>query len=87
MSMAVKLSDLVDKMSGANLQMVGMWTCHPRVQRTYRNQKCWAVLPPTCHLGPQPGGCHPVALIQNIVFSIVRTELAAIKENFRIRFS
>ena len=35
------------------------WTCHPRVQRTYRSQKHWIVLPPTCHLGPQPRGHHP----------------------------
>ena len=32
--------------------------CHPRVQRTYRSQRHWTVPPPTCHLGPQPGG-HP----------------------------
>ena len=25
-----------------------MWTCHPMVQRTYRSQKYWVVLPPTC---------------------------------------
>ena len=43
------------------------WTCHPRVQRTYGSQKHQVVLPPTCHLGPWPGGCRPVTLVQNIV--------------------
>ena len=42
------------------------WMCWPKVQRTYGSWKHWIVLPPTCHLGPWPGGCHPVALIQNI---------------------
>ena len=37
-----------------------MQTCHPRVQRSYRSQKHWVVLPPTHCLGPWPGGCCPV---------------------------
>ena len=45
-----------------------MQTCHPKVQRTHGSWKHWIVLPPACHLGPQPGGHHPVALIQNIVW-------------------
>ena len=40
-----------------------MWTCHSRVQRTYRSWKHQVVLPPTFHLGPWPGGHCPVALI------------------------
>ena len=45
-----------------------MQMCHPKVWRTHGSPKHWIVLPPSCHLGPQPGGCHPVALIQNIVW-------------------
>ena len=37
--------------------------CHPRAQRTHRSQINWTVLPPTHHLAPQPGGCHPATLI------------------------
>ena len=48
-----------------------MWMCHPKMQRTYRNWKHQIVLPPACHLGPWPRGCHPVALIQNIVWRYV----------------
>ena len=44
-----------------------IWTCQPRVQRTYGSWKHWIVLPPACCLGPQPGGCCPATLIQNIV--------------------
>ena len=35
------------------------------MQRTYGSRKHWVVLPPTHHLGLQPGGCCPLALIQN----------------------
>ena len=63
MSMAAKLSDLLDETSGVNLQMEGHTDmCHIRVQRTYGSQKDQTVLSPTCCLGPQPRGClsrHP----------------------------
>ena len=67
MSMAAKLSDLVDEISGANLQVEGHADGPPQSAKDLRSRKHLIVLPPTHHLGPWPGGCHLVALIQNIV--------------------
>ena len=63
MSMAAKLSDLVDKMSGANLQADG----HVEVP-TQGAKDLWELEEedcslPTCSLGLQPRGCCPAALI------------------------
>ena len=60
MSMATKLSNLVDEMSGANPQMEGHADMPPRVQRTYRSQKHLIVLPPTHSWSPArrlPSSC------------------------------
>ena len=61
--MAAKLSDPVDETSpdGGPCRHT-----NPRVQRTYRSWKHRVVLPPTCHLGPWPGGHCPVTLIQTL---------------------
>ena len=34
------------------------WMGHPKAKRTLKRWEHWAV-PPTCHLGPWPGGWHP----------------------------
>ena len=68
MSMAAKLSGLVDKTSGANLQMEGHADMPSQSAKDlWESEASGRVLPLTCHLGPWPGGHHPVALIQNIV--------------------
>ena len=63
MSMAAKLSNLVDEMSGANLQMEGHMDVPPQSAKDL-----WELEASPSHycLGPQPGGCCPVSLIQNI---------------------
>ena len=61
--MAAKSSDLVDEMSGANLQMEGHTDVPPQSAKTYRSWKHQIVLPPAHHLGPWPGGCHTAAPI------------------------
>ena len=66
--MAAKLSHLVDKMSGANLQVDG----HVEVP-TQSAKDLWEPEEedsslPTCCLGLQPGGRRLAALIQNIVY-------------------
>ena len=51
------------------------------MQRTYGSQKHQIVLPPTCCLGPQPGGHCPVTLIQKHCLEICVTlteELGAV---------
>ena len=63
MSMANKLSVLVDEMSGANLQIEGHTDVLTQGSKTDGSQKYWIVLPPTHHIGPQPRGHCPVALI------------------------
>ena len=66
-SMAAKLSDLVDETFRANLQTEGHADMPAKMQRTYESQKHQIVLPPTCCLGPQPEGHCPATLIQDIV--------------------
>ena len=65
--MAAKLSDLVDETSGTNLQMEGHMDMPPKSAKDLWESDHLIVLPPVHHLGPWPGGHHPVALIQNIV--------------------
>ena len=36
-----------------------MWKCQPKVWRTNGSQRNKIVALPTCHLHPQPRGCHP----------------------------
>ena len=67
MSMAAKLSDLVDKTSRANLQADGHAEVATQSTKDLQEQRKKIVFLPTHHLGPQPGGCHPAALIWNIV--------------------
>ena len=68
MSMAAKLSDLVDKTSGANLQADGHMEVPTQSAKDPRSQRKKIVPLPTHCLGLQPGGCCLAALIQNIVW-------------------
>ena len=67
MSMAAKLSDLVDKMSGANLQADGHAEVPTQGAKDLRGTEQEDSSPSHCHLSLQPRGCHLAALIQNIV--------------------
>ena len=66
MSMAVKSSDLGDRTSGANLQMEGYVAMPSQSTEDQWELEALVVLPPTCHPGPQPGGCLQAALILDI---------------------
>ena len=61
MSMAAKLSDLVDKMSADNLQVDGLAEVQTQSAKDLQELEEEDSSP------SQPGGCHPAALIQNIV--------------------
>ena len=63
MSMAAKLSDLVDKMSGANLQMEGHADVPSQSAKDLQESEALGSSPSAWSW---PGGCHPVSLIQNI---------------------
>ena len=65
-SIAAKLGDLVDEMFGANLQTEGHTDMPTQSAKDLWELEHQIVLPPTHHLGPQPEGCHPIALIQSI---------------------
>ena len=67
MSVAAKLSDLVDKMSEANLQMEDHTDVPPQSAKDLQELEALGSSPSTHNIGPWPGGHHPVALIQNIV--------------------
>ena len=45
------------------LEQISRWRVtqmgHPKAERTLKRWEHWAVPPPTCHLGPWPGGCQP----------------------------
>ena len=60
------LPDLANWKTG-HLELISRWRAtqmgHPKVKRTQKRWESWAVPPPTCHLGPWPGGCHPAVLI------------------------
>ena len=60
MSMAAKLRDLVDEISGANLQMEGHVDVLTQSAKDLQEPEALDGYPPTCHLGPQLGGCCPV---------------------------
>ena len=63
MSMAAKLSDLVDKMTGANLQMGGHTDVPTQSAKDLQEPEEEDSPPPTCHLGLQPRGHCPLTLI------------------------
>ena len=63
MSMAAKLSNLVDETSGANLQMEGHVDVLTQTAKDLWEPEALIVLPPACCLGSWPKGCCPVALI------------------------
>ena len=65
MSMAANSSDLVDETSGANLQMDGYVDMPPQSAKDLQELEASDSFP-TGHLGPWPGGCHPVALIKTL---------------------
>ena len=67
MSIAVKLSSLVDKTSGANLQAEGHVDVPTQSATDPWEPEEEDSSPTTQCLGLWPGGCHPVALMQNIV--------------------
>ena len=67
MSMAAKSSDLVNRLSGANLQMEGHMDMPSQGVKDLWELEILGSSPPTHYLGPQPGGCHPVTLISDIV--------------------
>ena len=63
MSKAAKLSDLVDKMSGTNLQTDGHVDVPTQSAKDPQELEEEDSSPPTCCLGLQPGGHCPAALI------------------------
>ena len=63
MSMAVKSSELVDKMSGANLQVDGHMEVPTQSAKDPQEPEEEDRSPHAPHLGLQPGGCHPATLI------------------------
>ena len=63
MSMAAKLSGLVDETSGANLQMEGQVDVPSQSAKYLQEPESSDSSPPTCHLGPWVRGHHPVTLI------------------------
>ena len=63
MSMAAKLSDLVDKMSGANLQVDGHVEVPTQSAKDLREPEEEDSSLPTHCFGLQPGGHCPAALI------------------------
>ena len=67
MSMANKSSDLVDKMSGANLQMEGHADMPSQSAKDLWEFEALGSSPSRSPLGPWPRGHCPVTLIQNTV--------------------
>ena len=57
------MSDLVDKMSGANLQVDGHAEVSTQSVKDPQELEEEDSSLPTCHLDLQQGGCHPAALI------------------------
>ena len=66
MSMAAKLSDLGDRMSGANLQMEGHMDMPSQSAEDQWELEVLDSSPPTHCPGPQPEGHLQAALILNI---------------------
>ena len=66
--MAAKLSDLADKMPGANLQADGQMEVPTQGGKDLQGQRKKIVPLPTCHHGPLPGGHHPATLMQDTVW-------------------
>ena len=67
MSMAAKLSDLVDKMPGANLQGDGQVEVPTQGAKDLWGKRKQIVPLPTHHHGPVPGGHHQATPMQHIV--------------------
>ena len=63
MSMAARCSDIEDQTSGANLQTEGHVDVQSKSQKGAEETGTLGSSPPTCHLGPWPGGHHPAILI------------------------
>ena len=63
MSMVTSSSDLEGQMSGANLQKEGHSDVLSQSQKDPEEMGSLGSSPPTCHLGPQPGGHCPAILI------------------------
>ena len=61
--MATRSSDLEDQTSGVNLQTRGHAGMQSQCQKGPEEMGALGSCPPTCHLGPQPGGCHPAIQI------------------------
>ena len=61
--MAAKSSNLVDEMSGVNLQTEGHVDMPPQSAKDLQELETLDSSPPTCHLGPWPGGHCPATLI------------------------
>ena len=62
-SMAARSSNLEDQMSGADLQMEGHADIPSQSQKDPEEMGASGSSPPTHHLGPWPGGCHPAVII------------------------
>ena len=63
MSMSIISNYLEDQRSAANLQTAGHADMESQCQKDSEKMGTSGIPPPTCHLGPQPGGCHPTTLI------------------------
>ena len=68
MSMSVKLSDLVEKMSGANLQVDGHVEVPTQSAKDLQEPEEEDSSPTHWPSLSQPRGCHPASLMQNIVW-------------------
>ena len=71
MSMAAKLSGLVDEMSGDNLQTEDHVDVPSQSAKDLWEPEALDRSPSHLLSWSQPGGCRPVALIQNIVWRYV----------------
>ena len=67
MSMAAKLSDLVDETSGTNLQMEGHMGMPPQSVKDIQNPEALDSSPSCSPSWSPAGGCCPATLIQDIV--------------------
>ena len=68
MSMAAKSGDLGDRMSEASLQTEGHTDMSSQSAKDLQELEALGSFPPTHHLGPQSGGCHPAAIILDIAW-------------------